>query len=660
MSNTYFAMLPSDEIAAALLEKIENYRNEIERNGRRDLWRKAYRTYFALDTQYRHEASGIKRGGEQEELSLLKANHFRNLITHLHVILTQQRPSLECRALNTDYKSQIQTILGSNILEYYMREKNLEMYHRQALEFCLLYAEAYMEVCWNKDIGDEVAVDETGKVIKAGDVEVKVFSPDRVIRQTRADADLQLDWYILERDVSRYELMAKYPHQRDALENYSSDSTLTRKHLLEHFLTEDEDLLTVYTFYHEKTAACPEGRQVVFVGDTILDDSTLRYIRMPVYRMAAYNQHGTSFGYTVAFDLIAVQEAVDLLYSTVLSNQAAFGVQSVWIKAGSDFDETQLASGLNVLESSEKPEAIQLTNTPPEIFNFLKQIEQLGEMLSGVNSVARGQPEASLKSGSALALVASQAVQFSNGIQAAYVRMMEETGTAILKALQQYATIPRTAVIAGKSNKSYIKEFVGDDIRSINRVIVDVGNPMARLASGRIQMAQDLLQAQVIRRPEQYIQVISTGRLEPIIEDEQTELLLIRSENEALREGKKVPVTAIDQHVDHIKNHRAVLADPEARNDPALVQNTLDHIQEHINALKTVDPALLGLLGMNAIAPAPVPSPSNMPPGMQPQQAGEMGAPQPPNLPPEVATNMPAMPEPPAGAPVENAAIPAS
>jgi len=650
MDNKHFASLPVEEIAGALQEKIEKYYTEIERNGRLSLWRKSYRKYFALDDRYRHEAAEIRSGGEQGELSLLKANHFRNLITHLHVMLTQQRPSFDCRAQNSDYKSQVQTILGTNILEYYMREKGLEGHFRQALEYILVYAEAFMEVSWNAKIGQVIDTDENDNPVYAGDVEIRVYSPDRVIRSCRADVDLHLDWYILDREVSKYELAAKYPDQAEKILMCSSDQLKTRRLLAQGHLDDDDDLVCVYTFYHDRTTAMPMGRQVVFVGsDTVLEDSPLRHSKLPVYRAAAYNQHGTSFGYTVAFDLLAVQEAVDLLYSTVLSNQAAFGVQSVWIKRGEGIDETQLSSGLNVLESNDKPEPINLTNTPPEIFNFMRQIETLGEVLSGVNSVARGQPEASLKSGAALALVASQAVQFSNGIQAAQVRMMEEVGTCILRTLQKYATVPRTAAIAGKASKAYAREFANTDIADIDRVIVDMGNPMARLAAGRAQIGKDLIDGKLVKNAEQYLQVLSTGRLEPLIEDEQSEMMLIRAENEALRDGKKVTAIAIDMHPDHIKGHRAVFGDPEARKDPVLVANALEHIQQHIDALKSVDPALLGMLGMNSIAPpppppgpegeGPLPGP---PPGAQPQDLGKLGAPQ--NAMPEVQASMPSMP----------------
>ena len=677
MSNekTYFANLKDTELVTELFRKVTEYYEEIERIGRLGLWRKIHRHYFSLDKQGYHEASEIQRGGEQGELSMLKASHYRNLLQHLHVLVTQQKPSFECRAINTDFKSQVQTILGRNILEYYLRECRLNVQFRYAAEVAIAYGEAYVEIGWDPNKGDPVAADideetgePTGAQLNIGDIYTRVYEPRNVIRPCRVDADEGINWYILKRHESRHDLAAAYPDQADAILGFSADDNSTQEYLytFEALSSQhDDDRIPTYTFYHERTPACPNGRQVKFLGaDIALEQGDLKYTDLPVYPMMPSKQHGTSFGYSVSFDLLCVQDAIDLLYSTILSNQASFGVQNVWMKPGTALEASQLAGGLNVLQSEDKPEPINLTHTPPEIFKFLQGVETLGEVLSGVNSVARGQPEANLKSGAALALVASQAVQFSNGLQAAYAQLLEDTGTAILRTLQTRATLPRAAVIAGKDNKSYVKDFTGQDLSSLSRVIVDIGNPVSRTIAGRLQMAQDMMQAQVIKRPEQYISVIETGTLEPIIEDERSEQLLINAENEALRDGKPVVVTAIDQHIQHVKGHRQVLADPDARQDQNLVSATLEHINEHLNALRTVDPALLNALGQAPIATqpngaptppqganapqpaaAPAPGPGDQgPPGDQPpgQQVEA-----PPGSPPGLQQAMPKMPAPP-------------
>lgn len=655
MNQTYFANLPREEIAEELHTKVQNFYDEIDNNGRLALWRKCHRAYFALDEAGSHEASQIGQGGEQGELSLLKANHYRNLITHLHVLVTQNRPAFECRAINTDHESQIQTILGRNILEYYVREQRLDMHYRLAAEFALVYGEGYLELEWDKQAGDPVAPESdeegmiTGETLNTGDVVSRVYDPLNVIRPCRADARSKPTWRIVRRWESRFDLAAEHPDHADQILGHSEDTADNRLYYHGYSQTtpEDEDLIPVYVFYHDRTKACKAGRRVKFLSpDICLEYGNLEYAEVPVYAMVPSTQHGTSFGYTVGFDLLCVQEAVDLLYSTILSNQATFGVQNLWMKPGSNLAPSQFGGGLNIFESPEKPESINLTNTPPEIFNFLKGLETLGEVISGVNSVARGQPEASLKSGAALALVAAQAVQFSNGLQHAFVRLQEDSATGILRMLQSKAALPRATVVAGKDNSAYMQDFTGEDLKSIGRVIVDMTNPMSQTLAGRMQMAQDMLQTGAT--PDQYYQVISTGRLDGMMKDKQTQELLITSENEAMQKNQPVMAIATDKHAQHINAHALVLGTAQSRMNPQLVKAVNDHIQEHINALRTTDPSLLNVLGMAPIGPAVPPNQGQQAPqpNAKPQQGQPApgAVPAPPGSPPAVAENMPSLP----------------
>jgi hypothetical protein len=130
------------------------------------------------------------------------------------------------------------------------------------------------------------------------------------------------------------------------------------------------------------------------------------------------------------------------------------------------------------------------------------------ETISGVNSVARGDPGNNLHSGAALALVQAQAVQFASSLQQSYVRLVENVGTSLIKILQRYAKEPRIAAIAGKANKANMREFSSEDLTGINRVIVEIANPLSKTTAGRLEIANQLLQMQMIKNPDQYF----TGR----------------------------------------------------------------------------------------------------------------------------------------------------
>lgn len=613
MSNSfrpYWASVGSADIADNILEKVKDYYEYLSLSGRLDLWRRSWGYY------YRPRINGgmINPAGQQGELTSVNINHYRNLLLHLETMTVQQRANFEPRATNSDVKSQSQVILAAGLLDYYMREKKLERNIKSAVKDCLIFSEGFVRAEWDATSGDVYGQTATGSPAYQGDIRYTNYNPLNVIRDYFKQAASQEDWSILRDFQNKYTLAAKFPELNDQILNDCDDYLeLARTTTFNIFNLEDTDNIAVYTLLHKPTPAMPNGRYTQILDNgTILMDGPLPYDETHVYRIAPDEETGTIFGYSVGFDLLPVQECIDILYSTVITNQATFGVQNILTPKGHDLSTSQISGALNLMEYDPalgKPEALNLTSTPPEIFNFINQLESLAETLSGVNSVARGNPEASLKSGAALALVQSMAIQFSMNLQQSYAQLVEDLGTGTINILKTYASVPRVAAIAGKSNRPLMREFSGQDLSGISRVTVDMGNPLTRTTAGKENLANNYLEKGMIDNPDQYIQVINTGRLEPVIEGKQAELLLIKSENEMLADGQPQRALITDQHAQHILEHKTVLASPEVRMDPnsPIIQATLMHIQEHINFLKTADPALLALIHQTSMAPPPMP-----------------------------------------------------
>ena len=181
-----------------------------------------------------------------------------------------------------------------------------------------------------------------------------------------------------------------------------------------------------------------------------------------------------------------------------------------------------------------------------------------------------------------------------------------------------------------------MQEFKSDDINSISRVVVDVGNALMNSTAGRAQVAENLLQMGVIKSPEKYLMVLNTGNLDYLIEGELNELDTIKSENEAILRNEDVIAVITDDHALHIREHKAVIADPVLRKDPELVQRALAHMQEHIELLRTVDPGLLAVTSQQPLAPIQPPMPPQAP--MAPQTGNPEQSPAIPMANPQAAS----------------------
>lgn len=618
----YFAADEAEKTAKTLLEKANNWYQGLYSNGYLDRLRNMWAAYHGA---YYDSGHKISFSGEQGELTQLSVNHLRNIARHIHTMVVSNRPALQARATNTDYKSQAQTKLANDLLDYYLREKRLEKFLESAVESAIVQAAGYIKMGWNSTTGEIYDYnEELGIPIYEGDVEFTNLSPLNVVFDPTKE-DTNFDWVLCRTFKNKYDISTKYPEYKDRIEGMKTKSELFNFRFDNSPLDETDDI-PVYEFFHKRTESMPEGRYLLFLDEGLpLIDTPLPYREIPIYRISPSTVMGTPYGYTDLFDVLPIQEAINVLYSTIFTNQYTFGVQSIYVPRGADINIKSIEGGLNIIEGNSmagKPEPINFTQTPPEVFNFIKMLESSAETISGVNSVARGNPEASLKSGAALALVQSMALQFISGLQQGYVQLLEDVGTGLINMLKDFADVPRIAMIAGKDNRTYVKtEFKSDDLSQINRVIVDVGNPLAKTTSGKLQIASELIQYGIIKTPEQYMSILSTGRLDAMTDDAHREMLLIKSENEKLTEGEYVPALAIDQHAMHIKGHRGALADTELRQNPEVVAAVLRHIEEHIALLETVKPSTLAIIGEQPLQPANPPQ-GAIPPENLNQSAG--------------------------------------
>lgn len=626
MKEQYFASKPVTEIVEELTAYVDDYYEYLETRGTMKLWAKCYALFNSAIT----DGGAIRRVGDNQEFHRIKINHIRNFTSHLMNLTISQRPAFEPRATNSDVKSQSQTILARGLLDYYMREKRLERNLRQAVEHSLVFGEGYVITTWNATAGEVYAVDpETGAERTAGDIEFDTVEPMNVIRDTNIETWEDNQWVIIKKQRNKYDLAAKYPEMAELILNVNEpfDPRTTYRPEID-TVNENNNLINVYEFYHALSDAVPNGRLVTYVdSEIVLTDGPLPYQGVPLYRVTPSDLTGTTLGYSPVFDLLAIQDGVDDLYSTVLTNQLNFGVQNVLSPIGCNASPSTMG-GMNFITYNPqvgKPEAMNLTSTPPEIFNFIGQLEHTMEIISGVNSVARGNPEASLQSGAALALVQSMSIQFAQQLQQSYVQLLEDVGTSTINILRDFASVPRVAEIAGKHNRGIMKEFNGDDLSQVNRVIVDVGNPMTRTTAGKVELGQMMLQSGLITTPDQLLQVIQTGNLDPLTEGRTLELMAVKAENEAMAEGDMVMAMITDEHQLHILEHKAIISDPAIRADAEMVVTVTNHIMEHYKMLS--DPSMAPLLQLLGQQPIQGAAPQAEPPMAGQAPNGQPGAP---------------------------------
>jgi hypothetical protein len=610
----YFAEKDASEIGACIIDRKNKYYQHMDERGFLGLLRRMYIKYFRGLV---HKGQ-ILEDGEQGEFSILYVNQLRNILRNIFTLATNTPPYYEPQASNSDYSSQAVTILAKGLLDYYSKVKNMSRHIKIAAENAICYGEGFIITEWDTWAGDDYIPDEEGNLIKEGDIKYSHATPIDMIRDISAKGSDQ-NWYIYRKFVNKRELARRFPEKSEQIKNssYAPDRDYLDV-IMETGKSEDSDYIPIYTLYHERTENVPNGRLTTCLesGD-VLFDSPLPYKSIPITRITTGNIDESIFGYTVGFDLLPIQEMIDVLVSTVATNQKNLGVIDILVPAGSNMKMTQIAPGMNTFNyqpnGTAKPEVFEKLKTATEIFSFIKDLVVYMEQISGINAAVRGNPPPGLTAGVSIALLSSNAIQFSQTYEESYAQANEDVATKTVELLQTFAETERVIEIVGKFDSVLTKSFKAEDLDGIQRVTVSMGNPMTRTTAGRLNLVAELQKLGFITSPEQYMQVLETGRYEPSFEAARMENLTIRQENEKLMEASNKGVVAFltDKHLQHINEHKGVLASTSARENPEVVRIVLAHIQEHLDIL--MDPKLvpfLNALGQQSLAPMmPLPQP---------------------------------------------------
>lgn len=681
MTDKYWADEDSDAFVNELRKRIKDYYTDLRGQASYIWMRKSWRLYNNIPGRKGGKDKGIQLTGEQGEYATVGINNFRNLLKQLIILICGNSPTFKCTPSNNDSRSIDQSRLGEDLINYYVAEKDVENMWQQVAELAIVLGEGYFKETWDPGAGDQYDVEETEVEKEGGEVEIEkkpvyegdlkfdVITPFDIVYDRQVKDWQQLRWVAVKTKMNKWDLIKRYPDVADEIlaEKEDDECLLIEKDfasLLESYTPAladtDSDLVPVWEFYHARTDAIPEGRFCLMVGTTILVDMVLPYTEIPIRRMTAGKTLLTGWGYTPAFDLVAPQEVLNCGFSTIVTELRNAAVSNWWVPKGDKVSTTSLPGGGRVIETNNPPQKIQ--GVSPDIaayYEVVGSVNKFMEMLSGINSITRGSIDAKL-SGTAYALLDSKSIQFASDIQRNYYKLLEDTATLAIRILKDFASTQRVITIVGQDKRGITEvSFEGPDLTGFTRFRVQSQNPIFKTTGGKMEIANNLLQNQLITIPQEYITLIETGQLDPMYESEISEITAIRRENEMLLRGEMVQSTRYDNHPLHIKEHKILLANPIVRQNAQLTQMVCAHILHHNDVWTYVsmnEPNILATLGIPpAIPPQGPMGPGGPPPGAVPGEVptpptGGQGAEQVMERPigdrPDIPVSPPKMPTP--------------
>ena len=612
-NETYWASKSSDEMADAVVEKFNTYQEWGSNSGYFARIQHLYNTYYAVDT----EGSLALQKTEDGKLTKIHIGHFKNLIKRLHILITTNKLAFEARAINSDSESQLDADLARGLLEFYQNEKKLGSKLSESVETSLVCLEASIHCPWDDQKGaaiaaEEVTNEDTGetsiKTIYEGDQEFEVVTALDCARTTTLENS---PWKILKLKRHKYTLAAQYPEHNQSIINSTNESDdelsgfSTNTYILDPTASNnlsggDDETVTVYHMYHERNPALPEGREVIVCGGVVLYDRSLRYETVPVFTIKAGKVIDSVWGDSPAVDIAVIQQAIDLLSSATLTNNIDNAKQNIYT-VDPNLTVTRLSESQNLITATQPPQGINFTASSPETYKLLDSYVSQQQLISGVNETARGAPKAASASGTSMALMLAQAQQFVSDLQAGYAELAGDVGSLIIDNLKLFAKTERIAYISGVKKRSYAKRFKAEDLYGVDRIIVTLGNPMTQSMSGRYDLMQQFMQYNIVRDPVVLGHFLRTGEIESATEDTFGDAILIRDENQMLQKGE-LPIAVIaDMHPQHFMKHKELFSDPEVRKNPELMALITQHMQDHIDLHKSMDPDMAAIMGLQPL-----------------------------------------------------------
>lgn len=598
----YVYLQDSEELADVVERYWEGSRSSQFYTRMRRLFKEAYKYYYGLVWNDMYSTSTV---GEQDEFTAININESRSHIKGILSMTTQNRLVFDCLTQSTDVRARNNVLIGNSLLDHIFYQKRLERHARQMLEIGLFSGTSYLYVGWKH--GSIKAVDESGNTAYGGDIEaIPLTLLDVGVNPFKTQFEDQ-DSFKFRCIKNKYELASIYKSQADEIMN------LPNPDHEEMMGIDDNEYGSVWVYYtfHKPCHALPQGRMMISCQNgVVLYDDVNPYECIPVVCFRPDIRYGSAFGHAPLFDLMPLQEAANTLDSSFLTMAENFAIPNVLASDRFKAIETDIAGGMKLIQGKPDPDAPNqgfpaAMNMPKPDNVYLQQREKYSQYmqgLSGQNASVRGQYQQG-QSGTAIALAASAAQMFNSGVEAAYVMAVEEMAMQILKICHKFMSTEDIIEVAGLSQDYASLNFTESSLGDIGRVKINLGNPLSKTVSGRVEIANQLLERGQINARD-YMNILLSGQLQEAIEKGSSQTALMKLENEMLAQNEKPIMSVMDNHVLHVEKHREMIDNPLVRKNQAIVALVMEHIEEHLQimeALKVDNPDLLDIALSNPI-----------------------------------------------------------
>jgi len=701
-SNRYWALDPAPQLAKHVLQRYRDWRKYLRDMGHTTKALNGFRYHHGWN-RLGESAAAISLGGEKRDYLRMVVNEVRVMVQHVLAMLAGRVPEMQPVAASRTPGAMEETIAARDILEHVHREQRVDSLHAEIRKLAFLMGEAYRLCLWDGNKGEPVAADTgpDGQPVAAlhqGDFNNSVCSMLDVARDPTVRNWDAVSWVVIRTWENKHVLAANRPEEEASrirsiswrgLESIDLQEDLWGMMALNTPALQSGDTIPVYHFFHADNPAAPGGIAFSCLSDGLwLGEPTGNpYPGLPVKRLSPDSIHGTTLGDTNVFDVTGLCDAVNILYSTWITNAARWGIGTIAFPKQSSISRDSLGNGSTALEytpvagaaNGGMPTPIVPPGTPQDVVQLAQMLVSMIAKSLGLNDTAVGNLPFAGMPAALVAQMIQVAQQFQDTFYGAIVRFESDCATHELNCLKLFAKDSRTYEVMGESQRWMAKEFTGDTLKGVSRVAFEPAPAVANSLAGRQMQLQAMTEMAQVGGPISFPGIVDffmTGRMPAELSAVENLTIKIARMQEQLRAAKylpgpdgqplpvmdpmtgapaltdsgqpqfqidpaSLPKLAVGMKVWTFIDPLLSLLDEE-HDTPAVMEAVLATVTECMQIWESTPPQLLALLG------AP-PMPAG---GMPPPGSPSMGAPPPP-MPPQGAGPMSGTPQLPPGPPQE-------
>ena len=601
-------------------EVLQDFQNRI-------LERKSYETQWKLNMNFYmgNQFCTIGFGGIVEDSDRQYFWQEREVFNHIApkidirlAKLSAIRPKLYVVPASSDEKDTYTAKLSKKILDSASAKYNLSQKINQATKWSEICGTSFYKVFWNSNLGQVVAIEESGRKIKAGDVDVAVCSPFEIYPDSTTCENLEDCQSIVHAKVySVDEIRQMYGVQIKGREInvFSLDSSFSTGGLgysgLGTKINEStkKDAGLVIEKYIRPNEDFPNGRLIIIAGDELVFDGELPYINgvdgkrdFPFIKQVCCDEVGSFWGKSLIERLIPIQRAYNAVKNRKheFLNRLTLGVLAV--EDGSvdieNLEEEGLAPGkiLVYRQGANAPTYLDNESLPSD---FEKEEEKLLEeftTLSGTSEMGDMTTISASMSGVALELLLDENQTRLSFTTDSIKNAIKKIGKHLLRLYKQFANIPRLAKIVGENGMPEIFYFKSSDISS-DDVQFETESEGADTLTQRRNTIYTLLDKGLLYDEDgkfsqsmknKILEMIGFGNWDNSQDLNSLHIRRADNENISMLNGEMVKVKSIDDHKLHINEHIAYMLSGEYEKNATdeIEKNFLNHIDEHKKFLK--------------------------------------------------------------------------